>query len=114
MQPHTTTPAPSLEGWDIHHAADTDWIPWGDTGNARAKILGSGDGYIVALVEAEAGYTGTPHEHTHTEFLYVVDGQLRNQGQTMVTGDAYVAAIGSKHTDFQAEHPSTYLIIFKL
>jgi quercetin dioxygenase-like cupin family protein len=83
-------------------------------GDARAKILGSADGYLVALVEAEAGYQGSPHEHAHAEFLFVVDGQLRNQGQTMVRGDGYAAAAGSVHTDFEAEARSTYLSIFKL
>lgn len=112
MNDSTTTH--SLDGWDINRAADVEWVPWGEHGDARAKILGSGDGYMVTLVEAQAGYTGTPHEHTHTEFLYVVAGRLRNQGQIMATGDAYAAAIGSRHTDFAAEVPSTYLIIFKL
>jgi quercetin dioxygenase-like cupin family protein len=105
---------PSLEGWDIHRGADADWAPWGERGNARAKVLGSGDGYFLVLVEADAGYTGTPHEHTNTEFLYVLDGRIRTQGRTMERGDGYAAATGSVHTDFEAEAPSTYLSIFKL
>jgi quercetin dioxygenase-like cupin family protein len=108
----TTTPL--LDGWDIHTAADTPWMPWGEGGNARAKILGNGDGYTLALVEAEQGYTGTPHEHTYTEFLYVIAGRLRNQGRPMEAGDAYVASIGSTHTDFEAETASTYISIFKI
>jgi hypothetical protein len=104
----------SLDGWDITHAAEAEWVDWGGEGNARAKVLGSADGYVVALVEAEAGYTGTPHEHANAEFLYVVAGRLRNQGQTMETGDAYAAAAGSLHTDFEAERASTYLSIFKI
>jgi hypothetical protein len=36
---------------------------------ARAKVLGAADGNVVALVEAEAGYHGTPHEHDHAEFF---------------------------------------------
>ena len=105
---------PSLEGWDIGHEAETDWMPWGEGGKARAKILGSADGYIVALVEAEAGYRGAPHEHSFAEFLYVLDGTLRNQGIAMTVGDGYAAAAGSVHDDFEAEAPSRYLSIFKL
>ena len=103
-----------LEGWDINHAAEIDWTDWGAKGDARAKVLGSGDGYVVALVEAQAGYTGTPHEHHHTEFLFLFDGRLRNQGVVMQAGDAYAAATGSKHTDFEALDASTYLSIFEL
>ena len=104
----------SLEGWDIHAGSDVSSVPWGEHGNARAKILGTGDGYVLAVVDADAGYTGTPHEHTNTEFLYVVAGRIRNQGRSMHAGDGYVASIGSKHTDFEAEVASTYISIFKL
>lgn len=103
-----------LEGWDINHAADLDWVDWGEGGKARAKILGTGDGYTVALVEADAGYTGTPHEHGNAEMSYVVSGRVRNQGQEMEAGDGYVAAAGSQHTDFEALTPATYVSIFKL
>jgi quercetin dioxygenase-like cupin family protein len=104
---------PSLDGWNITRNAEADWVPWGD-GGAQAKVLGSADGYVVALVEAEAGYRGTPHEHTHTEFFYLLSGRLRNQGQELVSGDGYAAAAGSTHDDFQALEPSTYLSIFRI
>ena len=65
-------------------------------------MLASGDGYVLAVVEADAGYRGTPHEHTSTEFLFVLAGRVRNQGRMMSAGDAYVAAVGSTHSDFEA------------
>jgi quercetin dioxygenase-like cupin family protein len=111
----STTPAtPSLDKWDIRCAAETDWIPWGNQAKARAKILGEADGYMVALVEAEAGYQSSPHEHAHAEFFYLVDGVIRNQGRTMNPGDGYAAAMGSVHTDFEVEARATYLSIFRL
>jgi quercetin dioxygenase-like cupin family protein len=111
----STTPAtPSLDKWDIRHAAEVDWIPWGGQAKARAKILGEADGYMVALVEAEAGYQSSPHEHAHTEFFYLVEGVIRNQGRTMNVGDGYAAAMGSVHTDFVVEAAATYLSIFRL
>ena len=110
----TTPETPSLDKWDMRHTAAIDWIPWGHQGNARAKILGEADGYTVALIEAEAGYRSSPHEHAHAEFFYLVDGVIRNQGRTMNTGDGYAAATGSVHTDFEVEAPATYLSIFRL
>jgi quercetin dioxygenase-like cupin family protein len=110
-----TTPAtPSLEKWDIRHGDETDWMPWGSQGNAKAKILGEADGYMVALVQADRGYQTGPHDHAHAEFLYLVDGVIRNQGTTMKAGDGYAAAAGSVHDDFEAETPATYLSIFRL
>lgn len=102
---------PSLEGWDITQAADVEWLAWGEAGDARAKVLGSADG---SLVEAQAGYAGTYHEHTHAEFLYVLAGTLGSQGRTMQAGVAYAAAAGSVHSEFAAESDATYLSIFKL
>jgi quercetin dioxygenase-like cupin family protein len=105
---------PSLEGWSITHGADADWTPWGEDGRARAKLLGTADGYVVALVEADAGYRGTPHEHAHAEFSFVVNGTIRSQGNILTTGDGYAAAAGSTHDDFETPLPSTYLTIFRL
>jgi len=110
----TTTAPHTLDGWDIGHAADTDWVPWGSAGDARAKVLATGDGYYVVLVEADPGYEGEPHVHEHTEFAYVLDGEVRTQGRTMRTGDAYAAASGSEHTDFGTTTGATYLSVFKL
>jgi len=104
----------SLQGWDIGQFDGVDWSPWGSTGTARAKVLANGDGYHLALVEAQPGYAGEPHVHDHAEFLFVVDGTLRNQGRDMTKGDAYVAAPGSTHADFGTDSGATYLSIFKL
>jgi hypothetical protein len=108
------TPAVSLVGWDIGTFDDLDWSPWGGDGKARAKILGSADGYMVTLVEAEPGYEGTPHEHSSAEFFYLVDGEVRNQGRTMRKGDGYAAAAGTFHADFATDTGATYIVIFKL
>jgi quercetin dioxygenase-like cupin family protein len=104
----------SLDGWDIGTFDDLDWSPWGSGGDARAKVLGSADGFFVAVVEAEPGYSGDPHEHAHPEFLYVIDGTLDNQGRTMTAGDGYAAAPGSTHAQFATATGATYLSIFKL
>ena len=104
----------SLSGWDIARFDDTEWAPWGSGGNARAKVLGTADGFVVALVEADPGYSGEPHEHAHPEFLYVIDGTLRNQGEEMGSGDGYAAAPGSTHADFATSTGATYVSIFKL
>jgi ChrR Cupin-like domain len=59
-------------------------------------------------------YRGEPHEHTHAEFFYVLDGAVRNQDEVITAGDGYAAAAGSRHTDFVVESSATYLIIFRL
>jgi hypothetical protein len=104
----------SRAGWDIGKFDDADWGSWGSGGRARAKVLATGDGFYLALVEAEPGYKGDPHEHRATEFHYLIEGSIRNQGVTMNAGDAYVAASGSTHADFETETGAKYVTIFKL
>jgi quercetin dioxygenase-like cupin family protein len=105
----------SLGGWNMVRGDEAEWMPWtGSAGEARAKILGSADGYTVVLVEAKPGYRGSEHEHAYAEFNYVVDGTLRNQGQEMKAGDGYAAAAGSTHVDFETDTGATYIVIFKI
>ena len=104
----------SLDGWDMQAADQAEWVPWGSTGDAKAKILGSADGYLVAYVQADPGYAGDPHEHTSTEFFYLIEGSVRNQGKTMVAGDGYAAATGSTHADFATDTGAKYIIIFRI
>jgi quercetin dioxygenase-like cupin family protein len=105
----------SLEGWDIVRAGEGEWMPWtGSAGEARAKVLGTADGYTVVLVEAQPGYTGSPHVHEYPEFNYVIEGTLRNQGREMSAGDGYAAAAGSSHTDFTTDTGASYIVTFKL
>ena len=41
----------SLEGWDIQRFDDVEWMPWGGAGaDARAKMLGTADGFYLALI----------------------------------------------------------------
>lgn len=103
-----------LTGWDINRTGSADWVDWGEGRRARARILAAGDGYMVVFVEADVGYAGTSHEHTHPEFSYVITGKVRSQGLIMQAGGAYVATAGSEHTDFEALEPSTYISIFRL
>lgn len=101
------------EGWSIGSAATAEWVPWGG-GGARAKLLASGDGYHLALVEAEPGYEGTPHVHEHTEALHVLSGEVVTNGVAMGPGDGYVAAAGSEHRSFASPSGATYLSLFRL
>lgn len=104
----------SLDGWDIGKFDDIEWAPWGSGDKARARILAQGDGYWFAFIEAQAGYTGDPHEHGFAEFSLVLEGTVRNQGKELTKGDAYIASAGSTHTDFEALTDATYINIFKL
>lgn len=109
-----SAPTELLAGWSIGRADDVEWVPWGSGGTARAKVLASGDGYHLALVEAPAGYAGDRHTHEHTEVLHVLTGEVRTNGEVLRAGDGYVASAGSEHVSFTTEAGATYLSIFRL
>ena len=103
-----------LQGLDIRSADAAQWIPWGGGDKARAKVLGEADGYTMTLIEAEAGYVGSEHEHTYAEFFYLIEGRIRNQGQVINQGDGYAASAGSVHSDFEVLAPAKYVIIWRI
>ncbi|QGG93661.1 cupin domain-containing protein [Actinomarinicola tropica] len=103
-----------LAGWSIGRSADVEWVPWGSGGSAWAKVLASGDGYHLALVEATPGYRGDRHVHDHTEMLHVVAGEVETNGEVLGPGDGYVAEAGSEHVTFSSPGGATYLSIFRL
>ena len=109
----TDPPTPPLYKWDIRHQADVDWVPWGNQGDAKAKVLAEADGYMVVLVQADPGYRCGAHEHTSAEFFYLVDDWSETRVRPCA-GDACAAGEGSIHTYFETQAPPTYISIIRL
>lgn len=101
-------------GWHFGLATEAEWVPWGDGNNATARVVAAADGYHQVVIKARAGYTGTPHEHEHAEFSYILDGVVKHNGTTLGVGDGYGADAGSTHGSFEVITDATYLTIFKL
>ena len=76
-----------VTGWTFTDQATLDWQEFG-TGVAM-KTLGGPNGRAIALFKFDAGYVGSPHEHTDAEFSYILEGDLISNGVTMTTGHAY-------------------------
>jgi anti-sigma factor ChrR (cupin superfamily) len=102
------------DGRDFGLATEAEWMPWGDGDKATARTVAFGDGYHQLLIKAQAGHTGTPHEHEHAEFSYILEGIVRHNGTTLSVGDGYGAAAGTTHDSFEALTDATYLTIFRL
>lgn len=103
-----------LAGWQFGRRDEATWVPWGDDGRAQARVVAAADGYHLVEVEARAGYRGTPHEHAHAEFTYVLEGTVRSNGELLGAGDGAAAGAGSAHTSFEAVSDARYLTIFRL
>jgi hypothetical protein len=78
-----------MDGWKIVRAEDTEWLPWtGSADEARAKTLGTADGYTVVFVEAQPGLPRLALRAHVPEFSHVVEGSVRDQGRQLSAGDA--------------------------
>jgi hypothetical protein len=104
----------NTNGWDFGRDTEAEWVPWGEGDNATARVVAAADGYQQVLIKARAGYAGTPHEHEHAEFSFILEGVVRHNGTTLSVGDGYGAAAGSTHDSFEAITDATYLTTFKL
>ena len=101
-----------VTGWTFTDQATLDWQEFG-TGVAM-KTLGGANGRAIALFKFDAGYVGSPHEHTDAEFSYILEGDLISNGVTMTTGHAYAAEAGTTHEEFRTEGGVTLVSVFEL
>lgn len=76
--------------------ADAEPMPWGDEGRATAQFLAAADGYHLAVIHADAGYRGDPHDHVYAEFTFVVSGTVVTNGHRLDAGDAAAAPAGTR------------------
>ena len=112
-RPRTSTH--DLAGWDIGAVAALDWAPWGSRGDARAKVLASGDGYFLALVEAEPATDGrSARARLRRDALRPRRHPAHARRGAWARATPTSPAAGSVHTDFTTESGATYLSIFKL
>lgn len=99
--------------WSFGPVVGAAWTPWGGDGLAQARVIAEADGYTMVEVRARVGYVGGAHEHTHTEFAYVVSGVVRSNGVVLSAGHGAVAGAGSTHDSFEVLEDATYITIFK-
>lgn len=70
-------------------------------GGVSRQILGYNEELMLVKVRFEAGATGTPHTHPHTQATYVVSGvfEFTTDGETQVVraGDGVYIKPGALH-----------------
>jgi len=97
----------------IMRAADT--IPWRPSTFAAGvfvKDLGSSDGQAMQLVRFEPGARFPRHEHVGPEFIYILQGEVIQQGRRLGPGCAAVAPADTTEDDFASETGATFLIVY--
>ncbi|MBD0373528.1 MAG: cupin domain-containing protein [Pyrinomonadaceae bacterium] len=95
--------------------ADSETIGWRPSTMAagvEVKDLGASDGRSMQLVRFPPGTVFPVHKHAGPEFVYVLEGELIQNGQPLKRGWLSVSSAGTVDTDVKSETGCVFLIIY--
>ena len=78
----------------------------------EVKDLGAADGRVMQLVRFPPGTVFPVHKHAGPEFVYVLEGELIQNGQRLARGWVSVSAAGTVDEDVKSEKGCVFLIIY--
>lgn len=92
-----------------------DEIPWRKSQHAEGvfvKDLGTSDGQSIQLVKFEAGANFPLHKHNGPEFIYMLEGEVVQEGNVIKQGSVAIAAKNSTETEFYSNAGCTFLLVY--
>ena len=95
--------------------ADSEAVEWRASTLAQGvevKDLGGADGRFMQLVRFPPGAVFPVHRHEGPEFVYVLEGELIQNGRRLTRGWASVARGGTVDDDVRSETGCVFLIIY--
>lgn len=94
---------------------DGETAPWRASAFAagvEVKDLCAADGRAMQLVRFHPGAAFPLHEHAGPEFIYVMEGELIQNGRRLGRGWASVASAGTVDRDVRSETGCLFLIVY--
>jgi anti-sigma factor ChrR (cupin superfamily) len=96
---------------------DSHTAPWIDSKFApgvQVKNLGKANGRAMQLVRFQPGATFPRHEHTGPEFIFLLEGEVIQNGKRLTAGWAAVAEQGTVDEQFYSETGCLFLLQYSL
>ncbi|MEN8805866.1 MAG: cupin domain-containing protein [Desulfobacterales bacterium] len=78
-----------------------DWSSGGMPEGIQMKRLGLANGYVMELYQIAPNTVLPKHIHHSPEFLFVLEGEVFQDGQPVPSGWSVIAETGTKHDDFR-------------
>jgi anti-sigma factor ChrR (cupin superfamily) len=78
----------------------------------EVKDLGAANGRAMQLVRFPPGTAFPAHKHEGPEFVYVLEGELIQNGRRLGRGWASVSAAGTVDDDVRTERGCTFLLVY--
>lgn len=94
---------------------DSSIIPWRTSSFAsgvEVKDLGTTDNRSMQLVRFAPGASFPLHTHTGPEFIYLLEGEAVQEGQSLRAGWASVAATTTTDHDFHSPTGCIFLTVY--
>jgi anti-sigma factor ChrR (cupin superfamily) len=91
--------------------ADVAWQPSRMTRGVRVKDIAETDGLELQIVRMEAGAGFPEHRHDSPEFIYILEGELVQNGERLGRGWASVSGAGTVDRDVHTDTGCTFLLV---
>ena len=101
-----------MSGYQFINSAEIPWRPSTFAQGVEVKDLGSTDGRSMQLVRFAPGASFPLHKHGGPEFIYLLEGEATQEGQTLRAGWASVAATGTDDQDFHSTAGCVFLTVY--
>ncbi|HEY0322939.1 MAG TPA: cupin domain-containing protein [Pyrinomonadaceae bacterium] len=95
--------------------ADSESTPWHAStfaAGVEVKDLGTANGRHMQLVRFPPGTVFPVHKHEGPEFVYILEGELIQNGQRLGCGWVSVSSAGTVDTDVKSETGCVFLIVY--
>ena len=88
------------------------WIPSKFADGVEVKNLGKANGRFLQLVRFQAGASYPSHIHNDCEFIYVLEGEVFQNGYRLTAGSSTVASAGTIDETFTSPHGCVFLLFY--
>lgn len=100
-----------IAGFICTNSEGISWRPSAFAAGVEVKELGAANGRVMQLVRFQPGAVFPAHQHMGAEFIYVLEGDLIQEGQRLKRGWASVAPSGTGDDVVRSESGCMFLIV---
>jgi anti-sigma factor ChrR (cupin superfamily) len=93
---------------------DLPWTPSKFAQGVEVKNLGKANGRAMQLVRFQPGASFPAHLHKDVEFLFMLEGEVIQNGRKLLAGWSTVAPAGTWDTEFVSSSGCAFLLIYAL
>jgi anti-sigma factor ChrR (cupin superfamily) len=91
---------------------DIPWVSSKFADGVEVKNLGKANGRALQLVRFQPGASYPAHVHSDCEFIYVLEGEVFQNGQRLTEGCSTVASVGTVDETFVSPAGCLFLLFY--